>query len=58
MGKNRPWWKNIVRESKQVLVNIYYEGDQGDQFDTTGITVEQRATSTINNIVSCKRLFL
>ena len=51
-------WKNIVRASKQVLVNLYYEGDPGDQFDTTFINVEQRATSTINNLVSCKRLVL
>ena len=50
------FWGKIAPD--EVLVNLYYEGDQGDQFDSTFITVEQRATSTINNLVSCKRLVL
>ena len=35
-GKIAPDEKNTIQASKQVLVNLYYKEDQGDQFDTTG----------------------
>ena len=46
LRQNRPWWKKYCLNKQQVLVNLYHEGDKGDQFDTTFINVELRASNT------------